>query len=205
MAINKEAYDHELRNALLVHQYHCKVASKHCGYAAESRRRMWDAVDDIDHNQSLQLSDSRVMALQIAWAYLGRPYVWGGDDPVAGFDCSGFIIEILKSVGVLPRSGDWTAQSLATKLSNHKVSSPSLGTLVFWENSSGRIIHVEICMDAHLAIGASGGGSRTLTTQDAINQNAYIKIRPWATRSGAKLFIDPFTRNPLDPEPETGD
>jgi len=28
-------------------------------------------------------------------------YLWGGDDPLAGFDCSGFVIEILKSVGIL--------------------------------------------------------------------------------------------------------
>ena len=38
--------------------------------------------------------------LQTALAYLGTPYVWGGDDP-SGFDCSGFVIECLKSAGLL--------------------------------------------------------------------------------------------------------
>ena len=44
------------------------------------------------------------MAFEIAWHLLGTPYRWGGDDPILGFDCSGFIVEILKSVGVLLKS-----------------------------------------------------------------------------------------------------
>jgi len=49
--------------------------------------------------------------LQSALSYLGTPYVWGGDDP-SGFDCSGFVIECLKSAGILNEREDYTAESL---------------------------------------------------------------------------------------------
>ncbi|MFC1535727.1 NlpC/P60 family protein, partial [Candidatus Neomarinimicrobiota bacterium] len=46
------------------------------------------------------------IASSIAFHFVGLPYLWGGDDAVAGYDCSGLVIEILKSVGLLQRSGD---------------------------------------------------------------------------------------------------
>ena len=56
----------------------------------------------------------RKLVQRIAMSYLGTFYTWGGDDP-SGFDCSGLVIECLKSIGVLPRSGDWTANTLSKK------------------------------------------------------------------------------------------
>ena len=40
------------------------------------------------------------LAVKYAMAFIGTPYVWGGDDPMGGFDCSGFCIEVLKGVPV---------------------------------------------------------------------------------------------------------
>lgn len=134
------------------------------------------------------------IALKIAFSFLGKPYLWGGNDPVAGFDCSGFCIEILKSVGILPRRGDWTAQGLWNRLSEKEVNGPYEGCLVFWTGSSDKIIHVEFAVNEDLCIGASGGGSKTQDRQDAIDQDAYIKIRPWKTRKNVKGFIDPFKK-----------
>lgn len=137
-----------------------------------------------------QLKD---IADKIAFNFLGKPYIWGGDDPVNGFDCSGFCIEILKSIGLLPRQGDWTAQGLWHKFSKCEVDKPYAGCLVFWTNIKGdKIIHVEYAVSNYLAIGASGGGSKTRNKQDAINQNAYIKVRPWGSRPRIKGFIDPY-------------
>jgi cell wall-associated NlpC family hydrolase len=137
----------------------------------------------------------RETAIKVAWSFLGTPYRWGGDDPT-GFDCSGFCIEILKSVGKLPRRGDWTAAMLFDKFSRSV--GPGPGRLVFWKNNRGRIIHVEFCLDATLSIGASGGGSRTQTPGDAARQNAYVKIRPFASRPGLAGFVDPFTPNDIE-------
>jgi len=125
--------------------------------------------------------------------FIGLFYKWGGDDP-SGFDCSGFVIEILKSVGVLPRKGDWTAEGLYGKFINYKVKTPEAGCLVFWWDKNGRkVIHVEFCIDENRTIGASGGGSYTLDLENAIKHNAFIKIRPINYgRLGKIEFINPF-------------
>ena len=111
-----------------------------------------------------------------------------------GFDCSGFIIELLKSVGILPPKGDWTANDLADKWPESAEVKP--GCLVFWDwNKDGIVDHVEIVIEVDpgglvFTIGASGGGAATLSVGDAILQDAYIKMRPM--RSDHYSIVDPF-------------
>jgi cell wall-associated NlpC family hydrolase len=136
-------------------------------------------------------------ALEIGFRFLGKPYIWGGDDPMAGFDCSGFCIELLKSVGSLPRTGDWTAHDLWVMFCQGGKPSwrehPDRGCLVFWWNKNKtRVIHVELCINDMLSIGASGGGSKNVTTQDAIDRNAYIKVRPIRSRANIAGYAYPF-------------
>jgi cell wall-associated NlpC family hydrolase len=140
------------------------------------------------------------LASQVAFSFLGKPYKWGGDDPIEGFDCSGLCIEILKSVGILPRKGDWTAQNLWYELFAIYGSCLSKnlreGCLVFWYNNKdrSRIVHVEYAINSHLSIGASGGSSRIKTIENAMKYNAFIKMRPITGRgaSGAIGIIYPF-------------
>jgi len=134
------------------------------------------------------------IAEKVAWSLHGLPYRWGGDDPVEGFDCSGLCIEILKSVGILPREGDWTAAGLYEKFTEARCQNPRLGCLAFWwNNAKTRIIHVEFCLDSKHTMGASGGGSETTSADAAAAQNAYIKHRP-IDFSHPRLagFMDPF-------------
>jgi cell wall-associated NlpC family hydrolase len=133
----------------------------------------------------------RKMVQRIAMSYLGTFYIWGGDDP-SGFDCSGLAIECLKSVGVLPREGDWTAQDLSAMFP--RVDPPQGGDLVFWTSLQGssHVVHVEICLSEELSIGASGGGSKTKTIKDAIKQNAFIKIRPIHSRKNVWGYVNPY-------------
>jgi len=137
----------------------------------------------------------RATATNIAMLFIGKPYAWGGDDPLIGFDCSGFVIEVLKSVGVLPRQGDWTANRLYhlfDKL-NKGVRKEEVGEgcLVFWGRPA-KVTHVEYAINKDLCIGASGGGSHTDSLEVAIRQNAYIKVRPWRTRPDLYGYMDPF-------------
>lgn len=134
----------------------------------------------------------RALATKVAWAYVGRPYKWGGDDPMDGFDCSGLVIEILTSVGLLPRGGDWTADQLRQKWESRLVRDVHEGCLVFWLNQAGHAFHVEYCIDELHTIGASGGGSATVDLAEAVKANAFIKVRPWKSRGGRYLFVDPF-------------
>ena len=129
------------------------------------------------------------IASQIAFKFIGIKYRWGGDDTVAGFDCSGLIIEILKSVGKLPREGDWTAETLFLRFRDKKVMVAKEGCLVFYAKNN-KVNHVEYVWKRGLTIGASGGGSTTLTKQDAIRQNAYVKIRP--ARKNIYAIVNPF-------------
>ena len=83
---------------------------------------------------------------QYAKKYVGVRYKYAGKNP-KGFDCSGFCIEILKSTGLLPRKGDWTAQNLWDEFKDKEVAKPYTGCLVFWNNKrKDRIIHVEFAI-----------------------------------------------------------
>lgn len=125
--------------------------------------------------------------------YIGLWYKWGGDSP-NGFDCSGLACEYLKSLGILSRRADMTAKSLSMTLPVHrdpKIYRP--GDLCFYGASLESITHVEVAVTRYLSIGASGGGSKTLTEADAIRDRAFIKIRPIVAGRGGfplQLFGD---------------
>lgn len=129
--------------------------------------------------------------MEYAWRFVGTFYIWGGDDP-SGFDCSGYAIEALKSIGLLPREGDWTADQLWNMFAEKQVLKPSEGCLVFWGNNAGDAIHVEICVNDKFSIGASGGGSQTTSVAKAIEHNAFIKMRPMVSRPMILGYVDPF-------------
>lgn len=142
----------------------------------------------------------REIAHETAAVHRGGFYGWGGDDPSL-FDCSGFGVEILKTCGILPRRVDYTASGLFVFLekAGKSLREPSgEGCFAFWgrNDDPGTIYHVEMVWavvgQLWLSIGASGGGRRTLTREDAIRDNAFIKVRPMYGRRGQMFFADPL-------------
>lgn len=123
--------------------------------------------------------------VEYATSFVGLPYRWGGDDPMAGFDCSGLVQEILASVGEDP-AGDQTAHTLYRHFSRHGYTPPEnewrAGDLAFF-GTQQKIRHVGFCVDSFRMVEAGGGGSNIHTLQDAEQANAYIRIRPVKQRT----------------------
>ena len=122
--------------------------------------------------------------------WIGHFYLWGGDDP-SGFDCSGLILEVLKSVGLIRPNIDMTAYDLYRWFNHSKTIKPGPGKLVFWFREA-KVIHVEMMIDNDHTVGASGGGSATKTIADAVRHNAFVKMRPLNYRGTNFKICDPF-------------
>lgn len=110
------------------------------------------------------------------------PYRWGGDDSSSGYDCSGLAQEFLKSFNSHPDyKTDHTAQALFNYFSKNQTAKENIfdtGALSFYGPSKTQINHVGILINDEFMLEAGGGGSRTISIQDAIAQNAFTRIRP---------------------------
>lgn len=126
------------------------------------------------------------IVLSYTKSFVGMPYIWGGSHPCQGYDCSGFVQEILASVGFDPK-GDQTAQTLFDHFEGIAsgvipIGKPEAGAVLFFGSSPTKITHVSMAIDELHMIEAGGGGSTTLTIKDAVKQNAFIRVRPISNR-----------------------
>lgn len=117
--------------------------------------------------------------IDYAKCFIKIPYIWGGSHPCRGYDCSGFIQEVLSSVGLNPPS-DVTAQDLYRFLSNnhnwHK--QVDRGSILFFGKDIMNITHTALALNSYAMIEAGGGGHLTTTIDASIRNNAFIRIRP---------------------------
>jgi len=135
----------------------------------------------------------RELALKYLWVWLGTQYSFGGNDSLEGFDCSGIVIEVLQSVGILPHKFDDTAHGLYLKYKDNLVEGDDIrpGCLVFWFRD-GRARHVMMIHSHGYVIGACGGGKETKTKKDAIRDDAFVKMRPISYNGDSYKVYDPF-------------
>jgi cell wall-associated NlpC family hydrolase len=116
--------------------------------------------------------------VEYASRFIGQPYLWGGNGPMY-FDCSGFILEVLKGFGRVDNKLDMTAKDLHRYLLD-KSWKPALdkGSILFFGRELSKISHVGIAINKELYISAAAGDSTTTTLKRAQEQSAFIKLRP---------------------------
>jgi len=138
----------------------------------------------------------RTQAAEYASLFIGTPYLWGGDDPMSGFDCSGLIVETLQAHGLLERGRDYTAHGLRELFIGRGCLEITglayAGCIVFWPGRNNRIGHVAIMVDAEHMVHAAGGGSAIDSLDDAKKFNAYIRKDRVGYRGDNYIIVDPF-------------
>lgn len=157
---------------------------------------MYEPFDPIIDQYALSLVSARI------------PYIWGGDDPIKGFDCSGFVIELLRAKGVLP--ANWNAGMAASKRRSEALfdyfeamgradvlTTPRQGALVFYGGSVTDIHHVAWALNSAYVAEYAGGGPKVLSADDAAMANAYGRVRPFDLRSDRVAILRPKYRGEL--------
>lgn len=128
----------------------------------------------------------------IALSFHLIPYLWGGDD-FSGFDCSGLLIEILKTAGAAPPN-DMTAQQLYGYFARNgsTLMGPECGALAFYGDSDDHVRHCAFLLDERRMIEAGGGGAHIRDVEAAVRRNAFVKIRPFRTDALVGLFLPDY-------------
>lgn len=120
---------------------------------------------------------------------VGAPYVWGGNSPSSGFDCSGFVEWLLKRLGLVAPSFSVTADDLYRKHTRPiPASEVKAGDLAFY-GTPDRVHHVMLVVgDGKNLVGASGGDRSTTSPAIAAQQGAAVKYRPISSERGILSF-----------------
>ena len=122
------------------------------------------------------------MVLDAAQKYVGLPYVWGGNDPAVGLDCSSFVQNVFKDLGYsLPRV-TWDQMNSGTKVDSLAQAQP--GDLLFSHDGG----HVAIYLGNGKAVDAPQPG-QTIQVRDAWETDANLttirRILPTETTGAA--------------------
>ena len=124
-----------------------------------------------------QQASLRNKVVNYALQFVGGRYVWGGNDPHTGADCSGFVRYVLKNIAgvTLPRTSREQAKT------GRAITSSEMkpGDLIFYANSKGTVNHVAMYI---------GNGQIV----HAASRRSGIKISTWNYRSpkAIRSFLD---------------
>ena len=131
---------------------------------------------------------------------LGIPYVYGGDNPIEGYDCSGFVMEYLRMFGIGPSVDSASHEIYSWFMARtEKVEhyAPSKGALIFYGKKSAdgrkieRISHIGLMISPYQVAEAGGGDQSTLSAREAAARNAFVRIRPYKYRKDMVFIILP--------------
>jgi cell wall-associated NlpC family hydrolase len=113
-------------------------------------------------------------------ALIGTPYMLGGDyTNQGGLDCSGFILEGLRSIGRWGNS-DASSQEIYDKFKSNKLiqQKAQRGDLLFFGKSDSFITHVSIALSEDQVLEAGGD-----------NKGGHVRIRPITWRKDLVAII----------------
>ena len=121
------------------------------------------------------------VALDWALAQVGTPYVWGGETPGVGFDCSGLVQAAYAAAGVtLPR----TAQAQYDATEKLGPGDPLMaGDLVFFGAGPANVTHVGIY------VGVEDGETMMV---DAPETGADVRVEPFPGTPGSAWGSDVY-------------
>jgi len=119
------------------------------------------------------------IAVDRALAQVGTPYIWGGETPGVGFDCSGLVQAAYRAAGIsLPRVAQ-DQYDAGPQLSPGAPLEP--GDLVFFGGGPEDVSHVGIY------VGTQGGQAIMV---DAPHTGADVRTEPFPTTVGAQWGTD---------------
>ena len=140
--------------------------------------------------------------IRFAQSCKGSPYTWGGagwsNHSVAGYDCSGLVLQALYSAGLDPQPINVvrhaeptyrTSQMLYSdkRLATFKLSERKRGDLIFWGDRGGTVRHVAIYL----------GGGRIIEANVSSTYGANTHERPYAGQLSATRFVRPLIKRPF--------
>ncbi len=138
---------------------------------------------------------SAAAVLPTAERYLGVKYVWGGESPRSGFDCSGFVQYVFERHGVrLPRTS--RAQASAGSRIALDFAHLRAGDLIMFANPGEAISHVAIYAGDRRIIHSSKSGAGVryddLDTRRGAwyRQNAVVARRVGTAGQGRGIVFD---------------
>lgn len=117
---------------------------------------------------------------------VGSPYMWGGQSPETGFDCSGLVVWGLREAGWV--IGDRDSAGLAREFHHNKklIGLAEPGDLLFYGKTADAITHVMVVLlvwTRHtgdrpdmVLIGARGGDASISNRHHAYRRNAMVDV-----------------------------
>jgi cell wall-associated NlpC family hydrolase len=125
--------------------------------------------------------------------FVKTPYQWADKSPVlGGYDCSGFVCEVLRAAGLVGNKEVLNAQMLFDRFSvTGTTSVRAAGSLAFYGESITKIDHVAFMIDQYRIIEAGGGDSTTTTLEAADLRNAMVRMRLVGYRSDLVATVKP--------------
>lgn len=134
------------------------------------------------------------LAVKYIWTLLGReiPYTWGGQNPFIGWDCSGFVVEVLRAVGVMAANQDWSSATMFREYP--ECHGAMAGALAFYHRGGqpGVIVHVGFCLDDTFMVEWGGGSATVSGAWESAKAGAFGRVRPIMSRNNLAGFRDPF-------------